>query len=147
MPARMTWLSSTSRPVAAAGPERLSEGPPRVPLCASAKTCTLLSSTESVISSPSEAMNSAAISASPAPGDGRSIRNPCTVRSPPLLKLTAASSEARYSVMEGSVREIGGLDGSPGRQWTAGGEVVRRLIPAIVRNQNEGHRGAGAAGG
>src|ERR1035441_8102739 len=79
-------------------------------------------------------MNSAAISASLASGDGRSIRNPCTIRSPPLLKLTAASSEARYSVTKGSFGKSGSarVAGTTMDGWR---EVVRRLVPAIVRNQ------------
>src|SRR5580698_9051068 len=99
MPARITWLSSTSGPAAAGagGPPPWSDGPPRVPLCGSAKISTWSSRTVSVISRPSEATNSAAISSRLTSGDGTSTRNPRAVRSPPLLKLMKASKDARYS--------------------------------------------------
>src|ERR1700743_319133 len=97
MPGRITWLSSTSLPPVPGSRSPLSAGPPRVPLCGSAKILTLRSSTDSVISSPSEATNSAAIPASSTSGPGTSTRNPCTARSPPLLKAISASKKALYS--------------------------------------------------
>src|ERR1700733_3820977 len=98
MPALITWLSSTSGPAAGPGcPLPWSDGPPRVPLCGSAKISTWSSRTVSVISSPSEATNRSAISAGLTSGDGTSTRNPRAVRSPPLLKLMEASKDARYS--------------------------------------------------
>src|SRR5215472_2921609 len=93
------WLSSTSRPVAGAGPRFRSEGPPRVPLCGSGKTSTLLSLTESVMRSPSEATNNSPSASSSTSAEGTSMRNPRALSSPPLLKLTVASNEARYSVI------------------------------------------------
>lgn len=97
MPALITWLSSTSRPPGSSSPAPRSDGPPLVPLWGSANTSTCSSRTASVISSPSEATNSAAISSSPTSGDGTSTRNPRAVRPPPLLKLIEASNDARYS--------------------------------------------------
>jgi len=59
----------------------------------------LLRLTDSVISRPSEATNSAAIPASSIPGSGTSTRKPWTARPPPLANVTVASKDARYSVM------------------------------------------------
>src|SRR6266851_387989 len=93
----MTWLSSTSAPSREGGPADRSDGPPRVPLCGSATISTLLSSTDSVISRPSEATNRAAIPAWSTSGDGTSTLKPWTARPPPLANVTLASKDARYS--------------------------------------------------
>ncbi len=129
MPGRITWLSSASRPPGPGPLSPRSAGPPRVPLCGSAKISTWRSSTASLISSPSEATKSAAIPASSMPGEGTSTRNPCTARSPPLLVRGAAAASAG-----------GGL---PGARVAGRG---RRRRPGRVGAGQPGEGGGGRGG-
>src|SRR4051794_22245844 len=87
MPSEMTWLSSTNS-------TRTAELP--VGSAGSPKTRTASSWTRSTSRRPSAATSNPAISARVTSACGTSIRRPWARTLPPLVRLTAASSSARY---------------------------------------------------
>src|SRR4051812_20964672 len=97
MPSAMTWLSSTNS-------TRIGEPP--VGSAGSPKTRAAASSTRSTSRRPRAATSSAAISGRVTSGCGTSIRRPWIRTLPPLVRLTAASSSARYCSTAGPLSQF-----------------------------------------